>query len=672
MHEDRLKSHASRVLANSLVRCAIYARFSSENQRESSCEDQIRNCRELAARKGWTIVEEHIYRDDEKTGTTVHGREGFARLMEAAKSPSPPFDRILIDDTSRFARNKPEALLNCAILKFHRVYLYFVEDHLDSAEPWFDRAFDANADRDQEYSHSLGHKVRRGKRGRFLEGYHPGNICYGYTNVPHEDPTRKGEYGRPFVHGVWQVINPEEARIVVRFFECYAAGMSRRQIATMLNEEGIPTAMSSHSGRLGYWTRSALGEMLKNRRYIGETTWGRSYQERNPSTGKMKTHYIDADDWDYKEKPELRIISDELFERVQQRLKLVATKYQTLGGMSRATKGRVYLFSGHVKCGTCGGSMRITCTVPPRYGCSRHRESNTCANCVTIKASDLEEQFMAALVRNLESNDIYDEIANAVWNKVRSTVARRVSLDDERKRLEAEKKSLDMQKKNVMAALRTLGTSPSIEEEIREMDRQIARADTAMAALASPPPKTITEKEVRKFLTGAMQQLRELLRAKPEAVRDHFQQVLGQITLTPAEDQRGPIYKVAGDVGLFLSPDDDVQQSNRLESVRLQYTIPISLEIVPYRNKRRKEVASPVATRSSAQDAARGQIADADAIWREVIAMDTDAFLEAGIATLKTRGALQIGPVSKSRDSDPDEYLFLPSYRGLRLAAIAA
>src|ERR1700739_512442 len=139
MSEERLKSYASQVLVNSLVRCAIYDRFSSDNQNESSNADQIRNCRELAARMGWSILEDQLYINMEKSGTTVHGREGFARLMEAAKSKAKPFDRILCDTSSRFGRNKPDVLKNLEILKFHRIFIYFVEYGLDSPQHGFHR-----------------------------------------------------------------------------------------------------------------------------------------------------------------------------------------------------------------------------------------------------------------------------------------------------------------------------------------------------------------------------------------------------------------------------------------------------------------------------------------------------------------------------------------------------
>lgn len=205
---------------------------------------------------------------------------------------------------------------------------------------------------------------------------------------------------------------------------------------------------------------------------------------------------------------------------------------------------------------------------------------------------------------------------------------------------------------------------------IREMDAQIARVDTAMADLPSSTKKAITEKEVLNFLTGAMSRLRETLRAEPEALRNHFRQVIQDITLT--KDRRGPVYQVTGDIGLFTTPEEGVEQSIRLESGVLHYTIPISLKIVPYRNKRRNKVTTPAAVRVPAENMERSQALGVEAIWRKVVAIDTQAFLEAGIASLKKRDALQVGLGSECHNPHSEEYLYLSGFGGLRLAAMAA
>lgn len=61
-------------------------------------------------------------------------------------------------------------------------------------------------------------KARRPQEGRVLKGLHPGGPCYGYENVPIEDPTRQGKYGRPAVAGVRLEIQHEGAHAIRRIF----------------------------------------------------------------------------------------------------------------------------------------------------------------------------------------------------------------------------------------------------------------------------------------------------------------------------------------------------------------------------------------------------------------------------------------------------------------------
>jgi site-specific DNA recombinase len=83
------------------MRCAIYARYSSDLQRPTSIEDQIRRCKEFAARQGWTVVEEFICFDEARTAATLAGREGLHSLLAAAKRKPAAFECLRVDDTSR-------------------------------------------------------------------------------------------------------------------------------------------------------------------------------------------------------------------------------------------------------------------------------------------------------------------------------------------------------------------------------------------------------------------------------------------------------------------------------------------------------------------------------------------------------------------------------------------
>lgn len=574
------------------IRCAVYSRYSSDNQRKASIEDQIRECKEAAARKGWAVLDDFIFSDGEKSGTTLVGRVGLQTVMDWAKAKPKPFEYILVADTSRFGRNKADSFKNVDILNFHEVYLYFVEDGLDSSESWFNQAFHQNAQRDEEQSKSIGRKIKRGRLGRFLAGYNPGGGCYGYKNVPEEDFSRKGQYGRPAVIGVKQMVDSEQEVVVRRIFEDYSGGMSLGDIAGALNAEKIPTSQGPRSRRVASWSKSAIKTILTNRRYVGDVKWGSTVQVRNPETGKFERRDTPKSEWQHQHKPELRIISDELWEQVAQQF-VRATRglgVKRLGGMTRTEASRRYLFSGILKCGWCGANMTITTTNPPRYGCSTKRNRRTCANRATIRLEVLEREFMSALSEKLQSEDIREELVQALLQNLRDTKNKRLSernaVDRERGELEATRRTLTIQIDNLANAIRECGGSRALLASLVEAEARLDRIEERLASATKPAPQDITEDEVRAFLNDSAKSFVDILLGAPEAVKHELQKRISSIILTPTVDDRGTVYRISGDVDLFSSAEGIVQ-SNQVHLIALHYNISISFEVVSYRNRQK-------------------------------------------------------------------------------------
>ena len=111
------------------MRSAIYARYSSENQRPESIEDQISACRRLASERGFTVLDDHIYADKAQSGARKD-RQGLADLLAAAQGGQ--FDVVLVDDLSRLARDNYLMLSIMAELHFEGVRVVSVADGLDS------------------------------------------------------------------------------------------------------------------------------------------------------------------------------------------------------------------------------------------------------------------------------------------------------------------------------------------------------------------------------------------------------------------------------------------------------------------------------------------------------------------------------------------------------------
>ncbi|WP_263377070.1 recombinase family protein [Granulicella aggregans] len=584
MHTQELPQHCTTYPTAGLIRCAVYARYSSNKQDKSSIEDQIRNVRRLAQQKGWVILEQHVYIDKEKSGTTTVNRPGFQAMMAEAKSAAKPFDYIIVDDVSRFARKKADCFLYVDILTHRNIFIYFVEEGLDSSERSFEEGFHNKAQQAQQYSKSLSFKVKRGREGRFLAGYNPGGGCYGYDNVPEEDLTRKGDYGRPYVVGVRQVINPETADIVRWIFTLYAAGVSLRDVVAALNDRGIhppqnPRKCGGHS-----WSKTGIREMLRNERYRGTTIWGRSEQKRDPETGKMTTFKVPESQWLRQDHPELRIVSDELWNQVQEQFARATTGLgvQRKGGMTRTENARRYLFSGLLKCGVCEGRMNITSNKPARYGCVAHRDRLTCSNKTTIRVDLLESAFLSALTVQLTSTSLRDEMVRELLEQVNSTKMRRsleqATVEKERLGLVEARRVLLGEQANLLAAIRANGHSRSLLADLDSTEVRIDRINERLDGMIETTLPDFSEEEIRSFLDKNAQSFLDLLSGEPEFVRNELQKRMSPITLTPDTEEGRFVYRATGGVSLFSSPVG-VLQGNPVHPIALQYTTPISFAI---------------------------------------------------------------------------------------------
>ena len=114
------------------MRCAVYARYSSDMQRETSLEDQIAVARAYAQRYRWAVLDEHIYADPAISGASIMGRPALQGLLAAAARSPAPFDIVVVDDSSRVSRDLPHALHVLRHLKFFSVRTIYISQQIDS------------------------------------------------------------------------------------------------------------------------------------------------------------------------------------------------------------------------------------------------------------------------------------------------------------------------------------------------------------------------------------------------------------------------------------------------------------------------------------------------------------------------------------------------------------
>jgi site-specific DNA recombinase len=143
------------------LRCAVYARYSSDRQSPTSITDQIRKCREYAVHEGWQVLEEHVYTDEAISGTSLE-REGVKKLLAAAMSKGRPFDIILIDDSSRLARSLADTLNLYEQLSFAGIRIIAVSQGVDTQSPQAEILVGVHGLIDAVYTKELAQKHTEG------------------------------------------------------------------------------------------------------------------------------------------------------------------------------------------------------------------------------------------------------------------------------------------------------------------------------------------------------------------------------------------------------------------------------------------------------------------------------------------------------------------------------
>jgi site-specific DNA recombinase len=447
------------------MRTVIYARYSSDLQRDASIEDQVRLCRERIDREGWTYL--HAYTDRAQSGASTL-RRAYQQLLEDARARK--FDVVVAEALDRLSRDQEDVAALYKRLTFAGVRLVtLAEGEISELHVGLKGTMNALFLKD------LAAKTHRGMRGRIEQGRSGGGRCYGYSIVREVDGT-----GTP-VRGA-RAVNPDEAAIVRRIFEAYANGRSPRQIARSLNEEGIlgPAGCSWGASTIhGNWRRGT--GLLNNELYSGRLVWNRQRFVKDPRTAKRIARLNPQRDWFVHEVPELRIIDQALWDAVkarQQALHLPSRRAAERNVLNDRHRPR-YLLSGLLTCGVCGGGY--TLVNPERYGCANRRNRGTCANSRLVLRGAIERRVLAGLKEKLLAPELVAEFIrefHAEWNRRMQEAAQ--SHDHHRRELG------DVERKRgaVMAAIESGIVTATTKDRLLELE---ARRDQLKADLEAPP-----------------------------------------------------------------------------------------------------------------------------------------------------------------------------------------
>jgi site-specific DNA recombinase len=441
------------------MRVAIYARYSSDNQRDASIADQVRLCRLFASQERWAVEEE--YADHAVSGATLL-RPGFQALMRDALRKR--FDVVLTESLDRLSRDQEDTAGLFKRLTFVGVRVVtLAEGEISHLHVGLKGTMNALFLKD------LADKTRRGLRGRVEQGKSAGGLCYGYrvTHTVRNGTLSTGE----------REVDHDQALIVQRVFGDYAAGISPKEIAKRLNREGVQGPAGAAWSPSTIHGNAARGTgILNNELYVGRLIWNRQHFVKDPDTGRRVARMNPKSEWTSTDVPDLRVIGEDLWQAVKSRQASVrrvrAAEASTTFSTFRRPK---YIFSGLTKCGECGGGYIMYWR--ERLACFNARSRGTCTNRLTIGRREVEERVLRALREKLMRKDLFEEFCREYTRELnRLRMAQRGGLSRARHelaRVERELRQLVQAIKDGLPPHTIKNEFVSLEAQREDLERQV-------------------------------------------------------------------------------------------------------------------------------------------------------------------------------------------------------
>ena len=396
------------------MRAAIYARFSSDLQNPKSADDQLVECKAYVERTGGKVV--LTFKDERISGASIENRPQLQALISNASSGV--FDAVVVENLDRLSRNVGDLDNIRRRLDFHKVKLISLADGEANQLTVGIRGIIGAA-----YLEDLKQKTKRGQLAALRAGKIAGGRCYGYDVAP----SGKGE----------RVINNEQAAVVRRIFDAYSSGDSADEIARALNADGVlsPRGRTWRANTIIGGARDKTG-VLRNELYRGVFVFGRHEYVKSPDTGRRLSRHNEPSQWVRQPMPELRIVDEATWVKVQKRLAARSTEHKAAKQAGHMTRKPPRLLSGLLRCGCCGGALHIV--RDDRAQCIEAR-SGVCSNKRMVSMGDVEARVISAVRNRLLSPELVERALTAAREEMA-----RLREDENKKRRVLEKELQDI------------------------------------------------------------------------------------------------------------------------------------------------------------------------------------------------------------------------------------
>lgn len=489
------------------MNAVIYARYSSHNQTEQSIEGQLAAGYQYARTKGYTVI--HEYCDRAKTGTNDN-REDFQQMLKDTAKHQ--FEVIIVWKVDRFGRNREEITFNKYKAKKNGVRVEYVAENIAEGPEGviLESVLEGMA---EYYSKQLSQNVKRG----LLESAKKHKIIGGHKLFGYRSSTENT-----------YELDPETAPLAKRAFELYAEGLSMSELAVYFNNLGY------------HFTKNSFPRMLSNEKYKGVYTYKDVIRDQDGMP---------------------RIVSDELFDRCQERL--------------RSNKRRPhkdwdytdYILTDKLFCGKCGAPM------VGKSGYGRHggkynyyvcsNQIKHCCDKKPVRRDDIEDQVIHLTLDLLKDQETFDYIVDITWNYY-------LEVDNEQKEIERIEKNIIQKNSAIDNLIRSVEQGMHydlVKRRLEELEGERSALQSVMAEKRLAAGTKLTKDMIAFFL----EQFRNLDYQDRNCQAKLIHTFLNTICLFDDKLRIGYNYS---------SNEDTVDLRNIKEGVRKEFAMPCYLQHV--------------------------------------------------------------------------------------------
>lgn len=453
-----------------MSRAVVYARFSSDNQRDESIDAQLRAINEYADKNNIKIVNQFI---DRAKSATSDKRPEFQNMIKFCEADTTGISMVIVHKLDRFSRDKYDSAMYKQKLKVKGIRVVSVLENLDNSPESLilESVIEGMA---QYYSANLAREVAKGQRENGLRAMHNGGDApLGY------DVTNNKRYA----------INKEEAQAVKIIFDMYINGYSYSNIIDKLNDLGYKTKRGNKFGK------NSLYGILSNEKYTGVYVFNKT--QRKGVNGKRNGHKQKSEDEIIKVEGGMpQIISKEVFLEAQEMMQ----KRKKTPGSHKATT--LYILTGLIKC-ECGYAMQGN-KRKDKYGndyisyrCGCRKQKRDCNN-KEIKRDYLEEFVLTELEKHVLNDEAIPALSKALNEKLRSkSNNNQEMLDNLKNKLEKINKEIE----NILNAIMNGIVNSMLKDKLDELEQVKLNLELKINELSiernSEESVNITEDQIR-------------------------------------------------------------------------------------------------------------------------------------------------------------------------------